>query len=94
VLEQFFLLNFISARIWMFFGFLETVAGKASAVIDTTVALAGYLFLARTLQKIHALPSAGDLAEYQIGQCCPFGAISPQEVIWKHRFTLREVNVA
>lgn len=55
----------------MFFGFLETVAGKASAVIDTTVALAGYLFLARTLQKIHALPSAGDLAEYQIGQCCP-----------------------
>jgi hypothetical protein len=39
----------------MFFGFLETVAGKASAVINTTVALAGYLSLARTLQKIHAL---------------------------------------
>jgi hypothetical protein len=58
----------------MFFGFLETVAGKASAVIDTTVALAGYLSLARTLQKIHALlADPGDFAEDHIGQCCPKG---------------------
>jgi hypothetical protein len=45
VLEQFFLLNSFGEDLdvlWLF----RTVAGKASAVIDTTVALASYLSLA------------------------------------------------